>query len=196
MPIPVHVPGDPYNKEHAPQEDGHGLPDQNVKEAERPGVVSQNVIENHNAKDVDDINEQDAVDQTLEFPFQVHPGGTNSRDETQIVRSCPQLPIMPAQAGIQRVGASSCIAAAAGTAIQDSRIMNRSVQVRLMRRDKGDELMKWGKIIYILAWVFTLLLSGRSVMNTYQSPTPGGPNMFGCEGDKPSPFPPYCHPGH
>lgn len=60
--------------------------------------------------------------------------------------------------------------------------------------NKGDDLMKWKTLFCMVLIVFALLINGCAGMDTYQSTSSAGPNTFGCEGDRVSPFPPYCHP--
>jgi hypothetical protein len=54
--------------------------------------------------------------------------------------------------------------------------------------------MEVRKVFAIALLLIALMISGCAGMSNYQ-PT-GGPNMMGCEGDVPSPYPPYCHPVH
>ena len=42
--------------------------------------------------------------------------------------------------------------------------------------------------------LMSLITFGCAGMANYQAT--GGPDMMGCGGDRPSDFPPYCHPSH
>ncbi len=44
------------------------------------------------------------------------------------------------------------------------------------------------------ALLLLILLSFGCTGSATRTGTETGPNRFGCEGDVPSPYPPYCHP--
>jgi hypothetical protein len=48
------------------------------------------------------------------------------------------------------------------------------------------------KVFGIALLLITLATAGCAGMANYQST--GGPDRMGCNGDLPSPYPPYCHP--
>jgi hypothetical protein len=56
--------------------------------------------------------------------------------------------------------------------------------------------MNWQSIVRLAILLLLLVTCSCAGMNTYQSSGAGGPDMMGCGGDRPSEFPPYCHPSH
>jgi hypothetical protein len=58
--------------------------------------------------------------------------------------------------------------------------------------DQGDGIMELRKVLGIALLLMILATFGCAGMGDYQ-PT-GGPNRFGCDGNVPNEFPPYCHP--
>ena len=55
-----------------------------------------------------------------------------------------------------------------------------------------DEIMNILKVVAVALLLMTLATFGCAETGNYQPS--GGPDMFGCDGDVPSPYPPYCHP--
>ena len=54
--------------------------------------------------------------------------------------------------------------------------------------------MKLRQVIGLLLLLITLAAFGCAGMNNLQTSTGEGATMMGCNGDLPSPYPPYCRP--
>ena len=60
---------------------------------------------------------------------------------------------------------------------------------------KEIDVMKWERIGRLTLLIFLLATFGCAEINSYQSDAPGTPEMMGCNGDRATGVPPYCHPG-
>jgi hypothetical protein len=56
--------------------------------------------------------------------------------------------------------------------------------------------MKWRNVYALVLMLLVVMSFGCAGMNNYQPGTGGPTTMADCNGDVPSPFPPYCRPVH
>jgi len=56
--------------------------------------------------------------------------------------------------------------------------------------------MKWRDLYALVLMLLILMSFGCAGMNNYQPGTGGPTTMADCNGDVPSPYPPYCRPVH